>query len=224
MPPKGKTDRQTLDSKTKGTWWGPCTTFNEVEIACLQESDRYPEWVQAVHGGLEKCPDTGRVHFQGAIQCKRQVRFSALKQWLPTTHIELAVSKEAVAKYCMKKETAVGEKVVRENLTEYWPMDRLFMEIAKHALDYRPTFDAMIIDGKVSLSKVVDAEFWNSANCIIDKEPFRVSMFATPQVKTIWSKTRKTWISKAAEVERGDSITPPADPPESASFRITLRD
>ena len=72
-----QTDRQT----DKATWWS-LTIYDEKEIAKVEDSDNYPRFVKSISGGMEKCPTTGRLHFQGALQCRSQQRFSAIKDWL----------------------------------------------------------------------------------------------------------------------------------------------
>lgn len=99
----------------KATWWS-ITVFDVQEIEMCQKSEMFPLWCRSVYGGVEKCPDTERLHFQGAIQAHRQVRFTQVKEWLPKAHIEAAKDVAALKKYAMKAETAVGEKTVRTNL------------------------------------------------------------------------------------------------------------
>lgn len=53
--------------------------------------------------GQEKCPDTGKTHYQGYIELKSVQRISALKKIAPTTHFEKrrGTQKQA-ADYCKK--------------------------------------------------------------------------------------------------------------------------
>lgn len=205
-----QTDRQT----DKATWWS-ITEYQPEYQDMLKDNTKWPDWVKTVYGGLEECPETKRVHFQGALQCVRQVRFSAVKQWLPKAHIEAARSKDALMQYAMKEETAVGEKSAVSNQREYWSMDRLFLEIAKHSLDYEP----VIVPGH----KVVDPlGYWYAVRKIIEKEPFRISSFAQPQVEKLYSNTVSVWrsLAKAAIAAGADSITPP--PLESPGNVVAL--
>ena len=118
-----KTDRQT-DSTAKSTWW-IVTAYDMTEKGGLNEmlrcedKEHYPAYVSAVYGGPEKCPKTGRPHYQGAIQCVTQQRRSTIKQWLPTAHLEPARAKECIVHYCLKKDTAIGAKVMNENPNPY---------------------------------------------------------------------------------------------------------
>lgn len=64
-----------------------------------------PEWIRYCVWQLEKCPKTGRPHFQGYFQCKKQVTNVAVKKWLgKTSHIEVSrdLTGEDARKYCMK--------------------------------------------------------------------------------------------------------------------------
>lgn len=116
----------------RSTWWS-ITVFDVQEIEMCQKSQMFPLWCRSVHGGVEKCPDTGRLHFQGAIQAHRQVRFTQVKQWLPTAHIEAARDIAALKKYVMKSETAVGEKTVRTNFNT---LSNMCSNIARVTMGY----------------------------------------------------------------------------------------
>lgn len=116
----------------KATWWS-ITVFNESELYDVQHSNKFPLWVRAIYGGLEKCPETGKIHFQGALQAHRQVRFTQVKDWLPTTHIEPAKDVKSLKQYAMKTETAVGEKKVVNNMTT---MTTICQRIADTSFDF----------------------------------------------------------------------------------------
>lgn len=103
------TDSQT-HSTTKSTYWS-VTAFGS-EIQELQQSSCWPSFVTKIYGGLETCPTSGRIHYQAMVQCRSQQRFSAIKKWLPTSHIEKANKPDALKRYVMKAATAAGEKVV----------------------------------------------------------------------------------------------------------------
>jgi len=62
----------------------------------------------------ERCPRTGRLHYQGYIRCASAVAFSTIKKMLPTAHWELALGNEkANIEYCSKNESRVeGEEAV----------------------------------------------------------------------------------------------------------------
>lgn len=96
----------------KATLWSVTAFNSEIE---LLEAKEFPDYVKKVYGGREVCPETGTLHFQGMIKCLHQVRLSKLKKWLPTAHLEIARDGDALEKYVMKSETAVGPKRIVEN-------------------------------------------------------------------------------------------------------------
>lgn len=53
----------------------------------------------------EVCPETKRIHRQGYLRTKVQVRFSALRREFPGIHFEAAKNWEALINYCKKEET-----------------------------------------------------------------------------------------------------------------------
>jgi len=166
-------DRQT----DKATWWS-ITTFDEGEQGWLK-AGVYPGFVKQVHGGLEKCPTSNRIHFQGALQCKAQQRFSAIKAILPKAHIEAAISSEALRKYAMKDETAVEAKKVHTNATPYFTQEMLLRLLAIQPTIYR-THDT-------------EKDYWYRANIILLRRPFLVGMLTKPDTYRAWKHTSHTW-------------------------------
>lgn len=136
-----QTDRQTQSTR-KSTWWS-ITTFDQMEIDQLSSSS-YPDFVAKVYGGLEKCPKTEKIHFQGAVHCRYQIRFSGLKKWLPKSHIEPANNIEALKKYAMKEATAVEPKVERTNHTRYYKPHEILDLLAEKFVEVR---DSLEVDG-----------------------------------------------------------------------------
>lgn len=195
-----QTDRQT----DKSTWWSVTAFGDEIEL--LEDASRYPNYVAAVHGGRESAPETGRIHFQGAIKCKSQQRLSALKKWLPTSHFEVARSEHALLKYVMKEETATGDKIVRQNETPHYRMDELLMKIAR----VRDDVDSDILDQYESDSKYKE-EYWAIVNKIVYDEPRLITAYTIPAVEKAWTQTRGVWIRKVGE-EASYSITSEASP------------
>ena len=106
----------------KATWFS--VTAYDKNIDKLVNKDGCPTGIKCIYGGIEECPTTKRKHFQGAIQCNGQQRASIILDWLPGVHIEKAESAVALKKYCMKEETAVGEKLEWKNPDEYLTMDK----------------------------------------------------------------------------------------------------
>lgn len=196
-----QTDRQT----DKATWWS-ITAFDEGEIKFLQGTV-YPEFIHKIHGGLEKCPDTGRTHFQGAVQCRSQQRFSAIKKMLPKAHIEAAKSAEALRKYAMKADTAIGEKSVRSNSTPYWTMEMIMKLLA-----ITPCPARIVTNDEI---------FWYKVNFILVQKPYLVGLLAKPDIYRMWKHTSDTWILLMTDpitnqlLEEGAIVLqPPASDPE----------
>ncbi|WP_445727506.1 hypothetical protein, partial [Flavobacterium sp.] len=100
-----------------------------------QEHDKIngelPDFVREVHGGLEECPSTKRIHFQGALVTKH-CRFSQVKKWLPKAHIEPAIKKEALIQYAMKEDTSIGEKKKVVNDRPYFSMEKSLELLGKY--------------------------------------------------------------------------------------------
>lgn len=186
----------------KSTWWS-VTAFGD-EISLL-ESNEYPEFVAKVYGGREQCPTTGREHFQGAVQCRRQVRISQFKQWLAKAHLEPARDRDALRKYAMKADTAVGEKVERGNSVECISVKALMLKLASvwDEQEYIRVWDEC-----ESSKKAFEQVYWASVRLILREfPPFREvpHLFARSDVVSLWRNTRQVWL----ELEGGYSITPP---------------
>lgn len=62
----------------------------------------------------EKCPKTGKFHFQGYVELSKQMRLKAVKRLLgDTVHIEPRYgTQEEAIKYCTKEESRVAEPVI----------------------------------------------------------------------------------------------------------------
>lgn len=187
-----QTDRQA----DKGTWWS-VTAFADDEIAHLS-GDQFPRFVKKVYGGLEECPTSGRRHFQGAIQCHSQQRFSALKNWLKTSHLEVARSADAIQRYAMKEDTAVGEKKETTNTTPYAAMHDLLTQVASKQIQVASEL-MKILDLKQckSMDEERREEFIFCTRHIIHENPAMVSSFMIPAVEKAWIRYRDVWIGRA---------------------------
>jgi len=196
-----KPDRQT----DKSTWWS-ITTFDEGEQEWLKKGE-FPGFVEKVHGGMEMCPTSNRLHFQGAVQCKAQQRFSAIKTMLPKAHIEAAIHREALRKYCMKEETAVGEKTVITNSTPYYTLEKLLLALAK------------VKPYTIEDSDDPETSYWARANSILRDHSFLVGMLATPTTYRAWKFTKHTWFEKV-RVEESIVLQTPLDEGETPRLNI----
>lgn len=209
-----KTDRQT-DTKARGCYW-IITAYNDEILKC-EQSSAYPSFVRTIHGGREKCPTTGREHFQGAVVTS-QIRFSQLKSWLPTAHIELAVSKDAVMKYAMKNETAIGEKVVRENDKKFYRMEELLMLlgyeelISKTSGEYQEMFKDIpdqMINKTITPAQADKKVFWYLVERVLNKKgAYLIASYSKGDIFSAWDNLRSFWMKEAL------SITEPTDSPD----------
>lgn len=193
------TDRQTMRS---GCW--SITTFNENEIKYL-EGDSFPPLIKEVYGGKEMCPQTGRVHFQGCL-ITTWCRFSAIKKIFDKAHIEKAYQKEALIKYAMKSETAIGDKKKVENKHKYYNLEDVMKLIAK-------TFSTIPIEEKIkyeysggahvytSKSGTVveghEENYWLAVRAILYERPFLASILSQPQTLRLWKNTYQVWMENS---------------------------
>jgi hypothetical protein len=194
--PSRQTDNMTTE---RSTWWS-VTAFND-EIASLKDTERYPIFVKTIHGGLEKCPETGTIHFQGAIQCHSQQRLSAFKSWIPTAHLEPARSAEALRRYAMKADTAIENKEVRKAALPHFTcqeiMSRVAYELVGSSLD--------VTDSQTDTWKA-------GINMLLSHTPELAGQLQNPSNRGFWKLTQWTWLQKAhekkaAEAKALDSIT-----------------
>jgi len=170
-------------------WWSITAFTPDLELC----QGTLPEFVYKLHGGPEKCPDTGRLHYQGAIQChpNKPVRFATVKAWLPTAHIEPAKNAVALKQYVMKKETAVGDKVVRTN-----PVPHLNAK------------DMCILLASQPASQ---PGFWVRANLILRDSPDLAGQLMNPSLRNFYEKTEAVWIQWAASSITQPSTSTPCD-------------
>lgn len=188
----------------KSTWWS-VTAFND-EIQLLEKGE-FPDYVQRVYGGKEECPETKKIHFQGAVQCRRQVRLTQLKKWLPTAHFEIAHNKEALKKYAMKEETAIGPKTERQNEVELITVEKLMYKLADEWDN--DIYAEYLEQCKDDVKEAFKSAYWHTARSILSSYPeYRkvCHLFARADVITLWDRTRGVWL----KARGGNSITPPA--------------
>lgn len=195
-----KTDRQTTD---RGYWWS-ITAFND-EMELCEDNKHWPHFVKHIHGGREECPTTGTIHFQGAIECKSQQRFSAIKKFLPTAHIELAIKAEALKKYVMKQDTAVGEKTIRSNRVHLTMADALTV-IGSHCvgidvIDFITEYNLKDIDE--GLKKL----YWNAVKKHLEDDKYEdISLFSQPQMISAWKNSHTVWVRRAIVLQARPSL------------------
>lgn len=193
-------------NQLKATWWSVTAFSDEIEI--LENPKSYPNFVVKVFGGREECPKTKTIHFQGAVQCKSQQRMSALKKWLPTAHLEPARDKEALAKYAMKEETAIGDKMIQSNPRRYLKMSEALFMIARcvpikmETLYYLERLDmddkAMM---KYAMDDVIKQSYWAAVKQLIRFHPDDVSLYSNPQLLRAWEHTWEVWFDMVHDAD-----------------------
>nr|WAE42271.1 MAG: replication associated protein [Cressdnaviricota sp.] len=174
----------------KATWWS-ITLYGD-EIERVNDVRNFPEWVSKIYGGLEKCPTTDRTHFQGALQCRSQQRFSKIKGWLPTAHIEVARSAEAIKQYAMKSETAIGEKKIQVNPKQFFDAQSICRLITSNVKDRQSDRQK---------------QFWKAVEEIIVNTPDLTGQLMNPSLKNFWVNTATAWDRLEAIEECANSIT-----------------
>lgn len=181
----------------KATWWS-ITAFDKGEQDFLA-SGQYPEWVSKVYGGLETCPESQRVHYQGAIQCRSQQRFSAIKKMLPKAHIEPAKQADALKKYAMKAETAIGSKLELANKTPYYTLEMLLklLAITHVPEEYKPE----LVDEKLD---PWEKDFWCKVQLILISKPYLVGALMKPDVHRAWKHSRNVWVLHMTNLETNE--------------------
>ena len=217
-------DRQT----DKSTWWS-VTAYNS-EIELLETTESYPAFVLKVYGGRETCPETGRLHFQGALHCRSQQRMSAIKKWLPTAHLEQARSDEAIKKYAMKLETAAGDKIVRQSSRVYLSMSDALTIIGKYNMYVDPieySVEHNCKDSKDALKSM----YWDAVRTHLEEDKYDdISLFSQPQMISAWSNTSTVWKRRAIvlqarqDMEKMAATSPisPGTEPDDNSDNISV--
>lgn len=194
---------------TRSTWWS-ITAFNgEAELLCasMEGKSEVPTFVKEIHGGMEKCPTTAKEHFQGALHTE-QIRMSQIKKWLPTAHIEKAKNKNALIKYALKADTAVGEKSSMEN-SNYMSVDNLVRELIIYRFHNITEQLPSVCESKYEYHKLVNHYYMNR----YEKARKLMSILGDPRTYRVYSMfARSTQIIYEQELsEEGRSSTVPEE-------------
>lgn len=190
-----QTDRQT-DTKARGNYWS-LTIYDPGEYSLFTNKESFPNWVKRTAGQQEKCPTTGKLHWQCMLHTE-QVRFSSVKKWMPTAHIELARNKNALEQYVSKAESAVdGTRFDCKTDREYLALHQQLEMLAKCYLVAEDEILKMVAEVRpAELDKKV---YWYLANMILAGDPTLASMLANPALERMWINTRGTWVALARE-------------------------
>lgn len=152
----------------------------------------YPSFVKKVMY-QDEIGEEGTLHIQGAVQTA-QVRFAAIKKWLPRAHIEVARNKQALLNYVQKEDTAVPNTQVVVQ-ADYLSMDAALMEIAKHQKDYGEWLQTTSASRRAKDGAFEKEEFWSAVRAILMEKPKAVGLFTNPQLERAWVNTRPVWVA-----------------------------
>ena len=114
-----------------------------------------------------------------------QVRLSQIKSWLPTAHLQPARQVEALQKYAMKPQTAVGEKKVVENTLPHFSANQICEMIAM-----------AILSNKGQTDRQTDS-FWKGVKIILQDSPELAGQLMNPSLRNFFKNTEQVWIGRA---------------------------
>jgi len=142
---------------------------------------------------VEKCPDTGRLHFQGYIRTKRQCRFAQLKRTYPGVHIEPAREWFKLVQYCKKAKSAVDGVHVNMKGTAQMTMVKALVRLASFASDQfrQDAFDSL---DPVRYNNWKKDEFWMLVRKVLADDPDAVGLYVNNMYISAWTNTRSVWI------------------------------
>jgi len=149
----------------------------------------------------EKCPETERLHYQGFIRTKRQVRLSQLIKIFPGVHLEQARNWDALMAYCSKSESAVaGTQVFQSNpsraMTMAQALDRLAIqgpmpEIPSH-WDENERRETLI-------NRLYTNDYWDRVIKILGEDENLIGLYSQPQYLRAWLATFPVWIDRQTD-------------------------
>lgn len=101
-PPSMNKDKPSDNNAVLRNWcftsYSDYIAFNEKHHSVI----KYCVWQR------EKCPETGRLHFQGYIELNKAIRFTGLKKIIGECHVEPRKgTRDQARAYCMKEDTRV---------------------------------------------------------------------------------------------------------------------
>lgn len=156
----------------RGSWWSITInnpTQTDYDSLKVPHSMVREMWYQTEIG------EKGTRHIQMCLNTTQQ-RFSAIKGWLPTAHIELARNKDALKNYCKKSETSVTGSFI------HWPDSQTNDIIEFEASDTAPELHDILYTmadyiGATDLSgndfADVDEEFASSLYNVVIRSAYR---------------------------------------------------
>lgn len=210
-----RTDGRITDPMQKSSWWA-LTLWENFDK--LKNIDAYPSWLKAVYGGEEKCPETGKIHFQGALNTQH-IRWSQVRNWIDSKcDLQRCFSKpENLIKYVMKEETAVGEKVKNSNPRTFLEFHDLCEHIAYYGVPASYRVKVMEqFETNTTVPDITEVMFWNGVNAIIFIRPDLAGSLSKFNVK-FWLQTAHTWLLRVSETRWSPRLVLPEEPDEERS-------
>lgn len=191
-----------MASTVRAAWWS--VTINNPTEADRRslEKENLPSFVKSVRQ-QDEVGEQGTLHIQAAVNTS-QVRLSAMKQWLPRAHLEVARNRDALLNYVQKEETALAgtQKVVQ---ADFMSMDQALMAIAEHEMDYPEWQKRVPLQKQVKEGAFEKDEYWAAVREILRNFPKTVGLFTNPQMERAWVKTRAVWIERLKKDRQTDS-------------------
>jgi hypothetical protein len=157
----------------------------------------------------EMCPKTNRVHLQGYLRTKRQVRLSQLISIYKGVHFEVARNWNALKNYSNKTDTAIpGTQVSWQSEQKALTMKETLCLIASNITEGKVgTLNRRFMEDltgklqppkKSELIEEIKEEYWEAVNKILIDQPDLIGLLSQPQYDRAWVNTRAVWIAEVA--------------------------
>lgn len=152
--------------------------------------------------GQDEIGENGTLHIQACANTV-QTRMSALKAWLPRSHVELARNGSAIANYVSKLDTAVEgtqfeHNYIDNNANKPLTMADVMMKIAEVANVSKTKERLADNDNPVKPDEAYAEEYWSAVEILLGDNENLVALLTQPQYQRAWVKTRRVWLCKLA--------------------------
>ena len=117
-----------------------------------------------------------------------------IKSWLKKAHLEPAKKAIALQQYSMKEDTAIGDKIIRENPVKFYTADKICQLIADYnQKHYNP-------------DRQTD-RFWFGVRGLLTDSPELAGQLMNPSLRNFYQKTEPVWACNA--LKRAQSMAEP---------------
>lgn len=186
-------DRQT----DRASWWS--LTINNPTDEERQKLKMPPRFVKRVVC-QDEVGENGTLHIQAGVNTQ-QVRFSAVKKWLPRAHIEIAKNPAALIEYCKKEDTSIAGTQL-DITASVAPMS-MSGAMAYLAGYYDPSIYQSVSSRPEMIKKGYEAiqseVYWIIVRKLLKDHPDTVALYTQPQYLRTWIHTSEIWIKIAEE-------------------------